>query len=377
MSIDTVGVTGVTMAGVCLAVAAWVAAPMATPPAGAIGVVRAAAPMRANRAAHTATPLMDGRVLVAGGFTEKGSQLGSEVYDVAAARFIGAAAMVETRHSHTATRLPDGQVLIVGGYGAGTRVLSSAELFDPRTNGFTPAGALLTARADHVAVLLRSGQVLIAGGLGERWTYLSSMEVYDPTTRTFIAAGNMTTPRESHTAVRLASGDVLIAGGHAGPRRNLTLHASAEIFEAGTRSMRRVGDMRVRRHKHDAVLLRDQRVLVTGGSDERDGDGAYASTEVFDPARGVFAPGPAMRHARYKHQGSAVVLPDGRVLIAGGAAEAEVFDPSAALFAEVPGGARMPGLFSAVAPLDRGRVLITGGYGRGRGPVPSAWIYAP
>lgn len=377
MMVERVGAPGVTAAVICLAVAAWVTAPMATPPAVGIGVVRAAAPMRANRAAHTATLLMDGRVLVAGGFTEKGSQLGSEVYDAAAARFIGAAAMVETRHSHTATRLPDGQVLIVGGYGAGTRVLSSAERFDPRTNAFTPARALLTARANHVAVRLRSGQVLIAGGLGEGWTYLSSMEVYDPATRTFVAAGHMTMPRESHTAVRLASGDVLIAGGHEGPRRTLTLHASAEMFDAGTRTVRRVGNMRVRRHKHDAVLLRDGRVLVTGGSDERDGDGAYTSTELFDPARGVFTPGPAMRRARYKHQGSAVLLGNGTVLVSGGAAEPELFDPTAGTFVDVPGGAEMPGLFSAAAPLGGGRVLITGGYGRGRGPVPSAWIYAP
>ena len=87
--------------------------------------------------------------------------------------------------------------------------------------------------------------------------------------------------------------------------------------------------MVVRRHKHDAVLLRDGRVLITGGSDERDGDGAYVSTEFFDPGAGAFIAGPSMVHARYKHQGSARTLPTGDVLVAGGAANAEVYDAKA------------------------------------------------
>jgi hypothetical protein len=41
------------------------------------------------------------------------------------------------------------------------------------------------------------------------------------------------------------------------------------------------------------------------------------------------------------------------------------------------GSARMPGQFSAAAPLPDGGVLITGGYGQGHGPRASAWIYEP
>jgi hypothetical protein len=39
--------------------------------------------------------------------------------------------------------------------------------------------------------------------------------------------------------------------------------------------------MNIRRHKHDAILLRDGRVLITGGTDERDSRGVYASTEIW------------------------------------------------------------------------------------------------
>jgi len=341
------------------------------------GVVREAPVMLAPRAAHSATTLLDGRILVAGGFTQQGSAPGAEVYEMDASRSSAAGPMLELRHSHTATRLPTGQVLLIGGYGEGGRTLASTELFDPRTNRFTPTGRLVSARANHIAVLLTTGQVLVAGGLGEGWTYLSTAELYEPTTGTFTATAPMTVARESHTAVRLDDGRVLVAGGHEGPRRNLRLHASAESYDPTTRRFRRVGEMVVRRHKHDAVLLRDGRVLITGGSDERDGDGAYVSTEFFDPGAGAFIAGPSMVHARYKHQGSALLLPTGDVLVAGGAATAEVYDARRNTFAAVPGAPRMPGLFSAVAQLGSGLVLITGGYGRQAPPSGSAWIYQP
>ncbi len=339
--------------------------------------VHAVAPMGANRAAHTATALADGRVLVAGGFIEKGSAVGAELFDGATARFLPAAPMLETRHSHTATRLADGTVLVVGGYGSGSRTLAAAEIFDPRSNRFTPAGSLHSARADHTAVLLGNGQVLVAGGLGEGWTYLSSAELYDPAARVFTPVGSMTVPRESHTAVRLDRQRVLIVGGHQGPRRNLTLHASAEIYDATSGTFTRAGDMLVRRHKHDAVMLDDGRVLVTGGADERDSEGVYRSTEFFTARTGTFSAGPPMQRPRYKHDGSVVALGDGRILISGGAPDAEVFDPATGAFAVVAGTPRFPGLFSAAATLPGGRVLVTGGYGSGTGPVASAWTYQP
>jgi hypothetical protein len=135
--------------------------------------------------------------------------------------------------------------------------------------------------------------------------------------------------------------------------------------------------MTVRRHKHDAVLLPDGRVLITGGSDERDNRGQYNSAEIFDPRTGASLLTATMRLSRYKHAGTSVVLPDGRVLIAGGAPEAEVYDPASGAFLLVEGQARMVGQFSAAAPLSDGRVLVTGGYGEGRGPEADAWIYSP
>jgi hypothetical protein len=333
--------------------------------------------MSASRAAHTATALPNGRVLVAGGFVEKGSAKGAENYDPDAGRFSPLPPMLTTRHSHTATLLPDGKVLIVGGYGEGTTTLAAAELFDPATNTFVRTGSLAAPRADHVAVLLRNGEVLIAGGLGPGWTFLSSAELYDPATGRFSPTGSMTAARESHVAVRLQDGRVLVAGGHSGRRENLTLLASAEIYDPATGVFSRTGDMLVRRHKHDGVLLRDGQVLVTGGSDGRDDRGQYTSSELFDPNTARFVSGPAMRLSRYKHAGSSLLLPSGLVLVAGGAPQAEVFDPGNRTFTIVPGEPRMAGQFSAVASLETGGALITGGYGNGGGPRASTWLYRP
>lgn len=336
------------------------------------------ADMSIARMAHTATTLRDGRVLVLGGFTNDADAAKSaESYDPVAGRFSALPRMVTVRHSHTATLLQNGKLLIVGGYGAGSTTLASAELYDPATQTFASTGSLRAARAGHVAVLLLDGTVLIAGGIGPEWSFLSSAERYDPATGRFSPTSPMTVARESHVAVRLQDGRVLIAGGHRGRRTDITLYTSAEVFDPTMRTFARVGDMHIRRHKHDGVVLRDGRVLITGGSDERDSNGAYNSSELFDPKSGTFAVGPSMQRTRYKHNGSSVLLPNGNVLIAGGAVVAEEYVSKTNSFSLVASDGKLAGQFSAVALVNAGRVLITGGYSHDTSPQRSAWVYRP
>ncbi|MBP9898479.1 MAG: hypothetical protein KBF28_08920 [Gemmatimonadales bacterium] len=341
------------------------------------GEIIPAPAMRTARMAHTATTLRDGRVLVAGGFAgESHAAVSAELYDPVTNRFLALPRMLAPRHSHTATLLPDGRVLLAGGYAADGAV-ASAELFDPATRRFLPVRAMHAARAGHVAVPLESGKVLLVGGVGPDWTFLSSAELYDPATGRFTTTGSMSVARESHAAVRLLDGRVLIIGGHRGRRADITLYASAEAYDPRSGIFSSVGGMRNRRHKHDAVLLQDGRVLVMGGSDERDNRGMYRSTELFDPRTNAFSEGPEMQRERYKHVGSAVVLPNGQVLLAGGAAEAELFTPGTNRFSLVAGAVPVAGLFSAVALIGTTDVLITGGYGHDRGPQAAAWRYRP
>jgi Galactose oxidase, central domain len=344
------------------------------PPNGFLLVTPA---MSSARAAHTTTTLPDERVLVAGGFAANDLIVGVQVYDAGLRRFLPGAPMITTRHSHSATLLLNGKVLIAGGYGEGSKTLATAEIFDPVTNAFTSTGSLLAARAGHIAVLLEDGKVLIAGGLGPNWAFLSSAELYDPATGEFSRTGSMTVSRESHAATRLLDGRVLIAGGHRGRGAGITLYASAETYDPVARKFIPVSAMRIRRHKHDAVLIPGGQVLITGGSDERDDRGVYASSELFDPKANLFSIGPVMKLGRYKHAGTSLLLPSGLVLIAGGAQQAETYNPVERTFTLVPGEYRMAGQFSAVAPLKNGGALITGGYGLGGGPRSTAWLYEP
>lgn len=342
------------------------------------GTLVSAGTMSAARAAHTATVLPDGRVLLAGGLNAEENAPGSaELFDPASDAFASTGPMRTPRQSHTATLLSDGKVLLTGGYDAQGDYLASAELYDPAGGTFAPAGSMLSARAGHVAIRLSDDRVLLVGGVGTGWTFLSSAEVYDPATGAFTRTGSMSFPRESHVAVGLENGRVLIVGGHRGRRSNIELYTSVEVYDPTTDTFSEAGEMTVRRHKHDAVLLSDGRVLITGGTDERDYRGRYTSAEIFDPRAGTSSTTGSMDLPRYKHEGTSVVLPDGRVLIAGGAPEAEVYDPEAGDFQLVEGDARMVGQFSAAASLADGRVLVTGGYGEGQGPQAGAWLYRP
>src|ERR1041385_5016402 len=61
------------------------------------------------------------------------------------------------RSGHTATTLMDGRVLIAGGSTDAPRHanLKSAILYDPKSARFLPTGDLVTPREDHTATLLR------------------------------------------------------------------------------------------------------------------------------------------------------------------------------------------------------------------------------
>jgi hypothetical protein len=339
--------------------------------------VRTITPMEAARAAHTATALRDGNVLIVGGFGADETRLaGARLFDQQLERFEALPPPQVRRQSHTATRLRDGRVLITGGLGKGGEYLDSAELYDPVTRRFTLTGRMITARSNHEAVLLDDGRVLVVGGTGAGWQFLASAEIYDPARGDFTAAGGMGEPRESHVAVRLLDGRVVVIGGHRGRGRAIVISRTAEVYDPATDRFTPTGTLVTRRHKHDAVALGNGRVLVLGGADQRDNEGVYTSVEEYDPVNGTFRTGAPMRLGRYKHRGTSIVLADGRLLLAGGALQAELYNPRTGGSTLVSSASRLAGQFSAAASLPGGRVLITGGYGLGRGPRTDAWIYA-
>src|SRR5688572_13717415 len=93
------------------------------------------------------------------------------------------------RAAHTATTLPAGQVLVVGGMANGASSLASVELFDPTNNSVQEIRSLAEGRVSHTATLLGNGSVVIAGGYNGE--YLASLEIFDPETQSFRAGGSL------------------------------------------------------------------------------------------------------------------------------------------------------------------------------------------
>ena len=72
--------------------------------------------------------------------------------------------------------------------------------------------------------------------------------------------------------------------------------------------------MAAARHGHTATLLPNGRVLVAGGYNST--NDFLSSAELFDPATGRWTATGEMTIARYNH--TATMLPNGKVLVAGG-----------------------------------------------------------
>jgi hypothetical protein len=348
------------------------------------GAVAETSRMHEARASHTSTLLTNGKVLIAGGFggsgTESHPYLTTELYDAHSQSFQRAGNMTVGRSGHTATLLKNGKVLIVGGWTGRYEARRAAELYDPETNSFTPTGDMVIERAGNTATLLPDGRVLLAGGVDRNENALASAELYDPATGSFSLTGAMADPRGAHTATALKNGQVLIAGGGSGHYPSQTVYRSAELFDPATGKFTATGHMNFARHKHAAVLLTSGKVLIAGGSDNRDWHGEYSSAEVFDPTTGTFSATGSMNTSRFKLPQAVVLLNTGKVLISGGGSFAEVYDEAMGAFSMVEGSLGAARLFASATLLTNGKVLITGGYadsGNGLPSTATAWIYQP
>jgi Galactose oxidase, central domain len=332
-----------------------------------------AAPLQTPRAVHQAVLLNDGRLLLIGGCAEascEGLQRSAEWFDAASGRTRAAGNMNEPRVSHTAEALADGRVLVVGGW-TGRSASASGELFEPATGRFRLLQRGLSGpRMDVTLTRLADGSLLVAGGAQALNQPVNQVERFDPKTERFVPLGRLHEARTLHTATRLADGRVLMVGGL---RARHQASASAELFDPRTGTSIPTGALQHARCKHAAVALQDGRVLVIGGSPDCNARLRRADSEIYDPATGRFTPGPTLKHARYKIAGSALLLPDGAVLVAGDAPEAEVWTPGEAAFRPLPTPLGAALAFTLATALPGGEVFISGGYDERTLPTDRTW----
>jgi galactose oxidase-like protein len=334
--------------------------------------------MTTMRENHTTTRLSDGRVLIAGGVTLSFSSITNtaELYDPITGVFTPTGEMTTPRRSHAATLLPDGRVLIAGGFGPlGAESvgcppslsfgcpLASGELYDPSTGTFTATGDMIAngvASGGAQAILLPNGKVFIALNL--------TAQLYDPPTGTFVAAAPYVANAPAvYTATLLADGRILVTGCDL-PSCD---YGVAELYDPWSDTFSITGPPNGRDvNDPKAILLNNGKVLFLGSP----GVDLPAEGELYDPMTGIFA---HLGHTIWPHDFFPVtLLPDGKVLIAGGQSlegvtgAAEFYDPYLGTFAKT-GSMVTPRYRHKSTLLADGRVLITGGY------TSSAELYVP
>ena len=368
----------------------------------------AAAPDPGASGSVTATLLLDGSVLVAGGSGVKAEQFDPTLTaEVARPRpdpvepvgFVALGGQGALRTNSTATRLADGRVLIAGGTEAGTGpALASAEIFDPTTGSTSGTGWMSVPRSGHVATLLGDGRVLVVGGLSGADDKASwpSAEIYDPKAGTFSPAGMMTVARTSArishvartiegspSAISLPDGRAIIVGWQ--PDNIGLPQRAVQLYDPATGSLTAV-DLPsgvLSRGPQGATLLPNGRVLVLDGNED------VLQAEVYDPVANTWELGASTTG----RQAFSMTVADGVVLLAGGKvgshssndeslATVETWDPISGTFSAV--GDMLEARAGHTATLlPDGRVLVTGGIdhrhqGDGsalanKGAVPELW----
>jgi hypothetical protein len=143
------------------------------------------------------------------------------------------------------------------------------------------------------------------------------------------------------------------------------------------------GSLHTARYYHTATLLPNGKVLVTGGCDEWHtcSNGSFASAELYDPATGVWSVTGSLNHQRALH--TATLLPDGKVLVAGGyggngqsvLTSAELYDSATGAWS-VTGNLNTAHSSHSATLLSNGQVLVVGG-GNGSSISANAELYNP
>lgn len=332
-------------------------------------------PMSVARQLTSATLLPGGGVLVAGGRQIGAVDTGdvvfqsAEVFDPIADGFVQLGDVMSTKRvRHTAVWL-GARVLIAGGNGG---PVATADLFDPQSGACKPTASLAYPRSGATSVALADGRALVVGG-----NDTTAAELFDPATETWSETGPMVLPRRLHAAARLLDGRVLVTGGQRVDDPSKATIA-AEIYDPVAGTWKSAAQMGTPRLGHTATLLPDGRVLVAGGStiENANAQGALSSAELYDPSSDSWADTGAMAVAHNFH--TATALENGAVLVAGGLDETssvlratEMFDPDAQVW--VPVGLMTHGRFQHVAALlADGAILVAGGEHQS-----SAEVYRP
>jgi YVTN family beta-propeller protein len=270
--------------------------------------------------------LPDGRLLVNGGLDSADTSL----YDPVSNTWTAAATMNIPRGYDASTTLADGSVMTLGGSWSGANGgVRNAEIFTPATgwrllsgvpeDPYRLDGTYEGWQSDaHMALIPTSnGKVLLAGPT-------VNMAWIDTTGNGSSAPAGLRgddIPAFGGPVVMFDAGKILKVGGSTW-NNGTPASATAYIIDttAGSANVTKMPSMAYPRLYSNSVVLPNGQVLVVGGqtfSQEFSDSYAVLAPELFDPATQTFTVLPPMSIARNYHS-IALLLPDGRVISAGG-----------------------------------------------------------
>jgi hypothetical protein len=264
--------------------------------------------------------LADGRLRINGGI-DAGS---TSRYDPATGAWSSSGRMNITRGHNSSTPLQDGAVLTLGGSWSGGTGNRHGEVWSPSTGAwrrlpgvpvtpFLQAGTLWGSDSHMWLIPAGNGRVLQA-----------AMAWIDPAGNGAIQpVGPRGDDADAVTGITVMhdTGRILNAGGMTGIGGDNTASRASYVIDVnGGVAVRKVGAINYARTVHNSVVLPNGQVVIVGGQTRGVGfsnDFAVLPAEIFDPISETFTTLPAMTRPRNYH-GIAVLLPDGRVMSAGG-----------------------------------------------------------
>jgi hypothetical protein len=255
-----------------------------------------------------------------------------------------------------------------------TRALAFASAILPAcamADGFTLTNSMSEARYGASDILLSSGpmsgRVLIAGGF-DGSTNLSSAVIWNPADGTFSAGANHLSAARGFMTVTPVTGStarILFADGGNGSDE-AGAYANTDLYDPATGFFTVGPSTHDFRHNSTATLLGNGKVLIAGGLTNDVNHTRLATAELYDPVANTFTTTGSMHHIRDFHV--AALLPNDNVLIAGGGDgsgialnSAEIYTPSAGTFATVANLMVERRDDATATLLNNGKVLIVGG----------------
>ena len=285
--------------------------------------------------------LADGRLLLSGGtlgFNPTRGPRSAYIFDSFAEQWIQIEDMRAGRWYPSNITLADGRVITISGLNDTDGAINpDIELWDPKgTNNWQLLGRKSVPYYPYLH-LLTNGLVFRSGPDAQT-------ETYDPTSNrwTVVASRNVHGRYEAPSVMLPPNPNrIMVMGGNNNQSGQPVNSAEIIDLSAATPRWTNIANMNFRRMEFNAVILPNGKIFVVGGRSDYDSTPTPVLTpEIFDPQSltwDMVAPHQIPR----RYHSTAILLPDARVLVAGGD-----FQPSGEIYSP-------PYLFQGVRPLIR------------------------